>query len=385
MREFAKWVVVALVTAILLMFTTQTAAAAEIVQPSADSAKVTIAKDQVINDDLVAFGGVVNVVGTVNGDVIAMGGTVNIEGSVTGDVNVTGGNVMVSGTVGDDLRVMGGTVTVTGNITDDVMTCGGTISFSEKSTIGGDFLAAGGMIDLGSKVAGKAIINAGSVVVSGSVALTSEINAGTISITKTAKLSKLTYSSQRDLIEQSGAVIAEKDRKPWQGVDPKAGMAAMVVGLMVAKLLAVATWVLFAVIIILVFRKMLKETAEVVEKKFWMSVGVGFMMLLVVPVAALLAMFTIIGIPIAVMALLLWGMAVYVSGIVASFIFGRWLLKMTVKKEPNVWLSFLVGIVLYQIIVNIPVIGPVAFILALVVGLGAPVMLCIGRKQTKKK
>src|SRR5438270_11116190 len=40
---------------------------------------VTVSRNQVINDDLYAFGGTVTIQGQVNGDVVALGGTVTVD------------------------------------------------------------------------------------------------------------------------------------------------------------------------------------------------------------------------------------------------------------------------------------------------------------------
>src|SRR5205085_8909779 len=71
---------------------------------------VTVSRNQIINDDLYAFGGTVTIQGRVNGDVVAMGGTVTVNGPASGDLLVAGGTVSVAGRVGRSGRVAGGPV-----------------------------------------------------------------------------------------------------------------------------------------------------------------------------------------------------------------------------------------------------------------------------------
>jgi hypothetical protein len=58
---------------------------------------VTVGPDEVVNDDLYAFGTNVLVQGIVGGDVIAAGATVSVTGRVTGSVMAAGNSVTVNG------------------------------------------------------------------------------------------------------------------------------------------------------------------------------------------------------------------------------------------------------------------------------------------------
>ncbi len=92
--------------------------------------KVLVGLDEVIDDDLYAFGGEVTINGTVKGDLIAAGGIVKINGIVEGDLLGAGQIISVKGSVEDDVRIAGQLLT-----------------FGDESEVGGDVVAAGFSIE----------------------------------------------------------------------------------------------------------------------------------------------------------------------------------------------------------------------------------------------
>jgi hypothetical protein len=74
---------------------------------------VQVEAGQVVNDDVVAIGGPITMLGTVNGDVVSVGGPVEVSGEVNGDVVSVGGAVHLKAgaRVNGDVAAVGGTVT----------------------------------------------------------------------------------------------------------------------------------------------------------------------------------------------------------------------------------------------------------------------------------
>jgi hypothetical protein len=81
-------------------------------------------------------------------DVAVLGGNVDVFGTVTGDVSVTGGNLHVhdGGWILGDAVVIGGVMTLddNGQVDGDVSTLGGVLKRSDKAVIGGSISSRGG-------------------------------------------------------------------------------------------------------------------------------------------------------------------------------------------------------------------------------------------------
>lgn len=96
----------------------------------------SITVDGIMTGDAVSIGGAsVTVKGEVTGDLVSMGGVVDVSGLVKGDVVSMGGPVAVSGRVGGDISNIGGKVELTGSgqVDGDISALGGTVIKSEKA------------------------------------------------------------------------------------------------------------------------------------------------------------------------------------------------------------------------------------------------------------
>ncbi len=95
---------------LLLLFVCSGPSHAEVRQGN----EVTIAEDEVIDDDLYVFAQKVTVNGTIKGDLIVFAQQININGSVDGDLIAAAQQVLVNGKVSDDARIAGQVLTLQG-------------------------------------------------------------------------------------------------------------------------------------------------------------------------------------------------------------------------------------------------------------------------------
>ena len=101
--------------------------------------QVTIARDQVVEDDLYMTADTMTVLGRVKGDVVASGRIVRIEGTVEGDLIAAGQVVVITGEVLDDVRIAGMTLKLDegARVGDDVIAAGFSFESATDSQVGG--------------------------------------------------------------------------------------------------------------------------------------------------------------------------------------------------------------------------------------------------------
>ena len=140
---------------------------AQIVSPGPAAAKlrtaeqVTIGSDETIPHDLYVSGSQVRHTGRIEGDLVVAGGQVDVDGAVGGDLLVAGGTVRVSGPVGGDVRIAGGQATIAGAVAEDVAFAGGSLVIAPSAHVGGDLLLGAGQADVAGTVTGDVIGSAG--------------------------------------------------------------------------------------------------------------------------------------------------------------------------------------------------------------------------------
>jgi hypothetical protein len=98
--------------------------------------------------------------------------------------------------------------------------------------------------------------------------------------------------------------------------------------------------------------------------------GLGFVVLVATPGAAILAAVSLIGLPLALIVLGLWLAALYLSGILAAAAIGRAVLSGGQRTAPAFARSLLSGLLLLTVAVNLPYVGDVLRVLAVLFGLG---------------
>jgi cytoskeletal protein CcmA (bactofilin family) len=137
--------------------------------------RVVISENEVLGHDLYAFAGTVVVDGTIEGDLVAGAGVVTVNGTVEGDLTVGAGQVFVLGEVHGDVHAGAGDVTVDGTIGEDLLVGSGRLHVRDGGTIGEDLLFAAGAVVLDGDVAGDIAGTAGEYVRNGSVGGTEDV------------------------------------------------------------------------------------------------------------------------------------------------------------------------------------------------------------------
>ena len=132
---------------------------------------VVIRADEVIEEDLYAFGDTVVIEGTVKGDVMASGREVRLSGTVEGDLTGCGQTYIVDGRVGDDLRIAGMTIVLGrgARIGGDFVNAALGLETRDGSWIDGSLLFAGYEAKLEGDVVGDFRADAVAIELDGSI------------------------------------------------------------------------------------------------------------------------------------------------------------------------------------------------------------------------
>lgn len=307
---------------------------------------------ETVNDNLYVAAGNVGVSGTVNGDVLAAGGTVNASGSVSGDVGAAGGQLNISGQVAGDVRAAGGNINVSSAIGGDLMIFGGNVDVSGGS-VGKDANISGGNINfLGS--AQTLSVRGGSVYVNGIISGDVVVTAGQVRLGPNASIAgNFDYYSPTEANIDQGAVVSgttnfhrtEVSRRGQ--IDGSFWLVAMLWWIAKLITLLVAAWIM-----IYFFRKQTDAILDKSMARFWWQTLVGLIVLVVVPVACVIAMMTVVGFLVALVVMLFYITFLVLASIVSVLLFARLWLRYLFKREDyrlNWWIVLISAIVLTAI------------------------------------
>lgn len=305
------------------------------------------------------------------GDLSAAGGTIVVNGAVAADLLAAGGNISIVSDIGDDVRVAGGTIVISGAVGSDLAAAGGQVTATGKR-IGGDVLISGGTVHLAAPVSGSVRISGGSVTIDAPIAGDVEVHAQSLTLGSHAAISgNLSYEAPRKMLLEEGALVkGETTYTPI--VNVREGPAAAVAVFSVWILATLASLIVAALVVFLLFGRYSRAIARDVAARPMRMLGVGFLAIVAIPAAAFVMFLTVVGVPLGVVVL-----AGYVGLLVFSWIIApvvTWALVESwwFKRVPEVrWQTVVYGAFIYLIVGLIPFVGWIVKAAVFLIALGA--------------
>jgi hypothetical protein len=359
----------------------------------------TVNITQPVYEDLYIAAGTVTISAPVYGDLIIAGGTVLINDTVTNDILLVAGSVTFNGFVGDDIRCSGGNMRISKNVTGDVVTAGGNIIIDKGVTIGGliasggnitvdgnlngevkgafgtlilngaiakDIDCRGGKITVNGSIGGKAVLSATDIVIGNNAAFNSSVRYwnknGTPDFKQSLKNGKAIYDASLRL--QTGK---------WYYLG-----AATVIGLLWYLGMAF----LMIMIVQYLFANTFKKAADTVFNSSLKCLGYGFLFFIAVPIAAVIAFITVIGVPIGVLLVFGYITLIILAAVITSVAVAHWFNNRN-NYHWNYWrlLFAAFGIfILLKLLLSVPFIGWLLIILLTCMAFGG-ILLNINWKR----
>jgi hypothetical protein len=327
-------------------------------------------------NDRFAAGNSLQVDKSVAGDLIAAGGSVDVIATVEGDAVLVGGTVAVSKRIGQNFYAAAGRLFINDVVGRNARVTGGQVTFSQVSEVVGNVSAAGGEVTLNGKVKGHVLVAGGRVLIDAIVGGDVEATGGQVELGPNARIAgKLRYASREPLkrdpaAQVQGAVETFAPPGGWpvpENVEHGMGRAGgwiWTIGLM-----------LLAAVLVALLPNFYAGVANSLRAHAGKSLLVGFITLVCVPVAALLFLITIIGVPLGLLTILTYLLLLVVGYVSTGISIGDWALQRAKSdaSQGMLWRIFsaIMGVLVVSLLARIPWLGGWVVLLALLVGLGA--------------
>ncbi|MFA5062155.1 MAG: hypothetical protein WC526_03340 [Patescibacteria group bacterium] len=319
----------------------------------------TLSKNQSINDNLYAAGSNLTIDGNVNGDAFLVGSNISALGTTTKDLYIAGAAINIFGNVGDDLRVAGSMININAPVGGELMVAGAQINIS--SNISKDVYAAGASVNINGNVNGKLTVRGSDVKINGTISKDVDVIAEKLTIGSGAVINgNLIYKAPKPATVEQGATIKGETKYTEQvyKAQPRAKNVT-VAAIAAAWLFKMILSVFAGLILFLIFRKGITGLTVYAVTNFWKELLRGFIIMVVLPVAMIFAAITVLGLPLALIAGLIYTLYFILAHIGAGIILGslvfKWLSRSPEYKVS--WVSAVVGIIMINVIMLIPIIG----------------------------
>jgi anti-sigma factor RsiW/cytoskeletal protein CcmA (bactofilin family) len=347
----------------LLLATTPAASATEF--RKGDS--VSVAKGENIVGDVFLTGNHVRVDGTVDGDVFAFGQQLDVGGHVTGDVFCFAQGTRITGQVDGNIRAFTNNITISGDIGRNVLSFNEVLNLDPNGKVGHSLTVFGQTVTLDGKIGRDVLVFFNQATLSGSIGGSLLGKGQSLTISPTAEIDgKAELEGPKPATVSPEAKLASplQFTKHAPHADHDRG-----VGYYIWRLIWTAAFVLLGLVLYGLFPRFAVDTVGAGEH-YGAAFGLGVLVTFGLPIAAIIACVTIVGLLLGLSTLFLYVIVLLCTGIVVGTIVGQWLLGRTTDYWPLV-ARMALGVLLVRIVTSIPFIGFWAALAVILWGMGA--------------
>jgi len=334
---------------------------------------VTIPNGVVREGDTYAATKTIRVAGRLDGDLVAAAARVIVDGRVDGDLFAAAETVDLRGPVGDSTRVVARTLDVDTVIDGDLVAAVQDLVVTEDAIIQGSVVALGPQVDIDGTVRNGAWVAAREIVIRGTLYGDVNVIADHLDLAPGARITgDLDYRTWTPLSPAAAALVEGTVRYGGPPVDEadESGTAWGVVFWFWQTLAALLTGLL----VVALFRGVVQRLVVSIAEETTLGALLGFATFLVVPVAAVIAMVTLVGFPIGFAGILLFGLALYGAKLPVAVWLGDRLLGYSGRPGASRYAALALGILLLYLLFAIPYVGGLFWLAATWLGLGAIVV-----------
>ena len=333
----------------------------------------TVIKRQPITHDFYAAAEMILISGPASGDVVIAGQRLSLDGPVAEDVIAAGEIITLNGDVGDDIRAAGRLIQINGKVGDHIVAAGETVTLGPQSNVGSWAWLAGHQVEVLGRVGQQLKIAAEEVIIAGEIMGEVEIMAEEVEILSDAVIhGPLTVQSPNPPEIAAGArILGEVNHIPMPEID-YAPVAKLMLLIGVIYMLGL---ILTGIVYFLMFPKFSISTGRQIEQNPLITLGLGFVVLLLTPLVIVLLLSTGVGILLGAVVAAAYIVMVVLGGMTGVIYVSDVTLRRLFNKEAaskGVMVATLIGaFVLLGMVQIIPFIGSLVVLLLIVMGIGA--------------
>ena len=329
--------------------------------------RVTIPADETIDDTLIVMADSILIEGTVTGDLIALGERVTLRGRIDGTLVAVAEELKIGGQVADTVLGLGRNVEFWGAaLGANAYGAGRSVTISADSTVAGSTALASEAVEVHGQIGRDLLALAKGVSLLGSVggdlsAYGERADLGAAARVGGDLTAKLQHTDNLS-VSPDATVEGETDLTTW----PEEPNRYLTLKFYITEALQLLAAFLTGLVLFLLIPGLrearLQRGADVLA-----TAVVGVVALFVVPALALIAILTLIGAPLGIIALLAWLAALYAAGIVTAALLGQRLLNGNGHRDA---IMLLVGLAVVFVLINLPFVGNMMRLLVILLGLG---------------
>lgn len=322
-------------------------------------------------DNYYSTGNHVEITTAMPADVVVAGRTIDIQQPVAGDILAAGWSVTLSGRADDDVRIAGGQVSVNAPIQGDLTLAGRDVTVGAGTQVAGRSWITGQNVRVDGAFEREIQIAGADVRIAGELKKPVTVVSDHLEILPGARiLAPLTYKGTNEMHVANGAVV--NGPVTFERITPSDARRAR--SFPVASSMLFILHLFIAGVLVLLFApKAEQSVVDEMRAHPWKSLLLGFVLLVTTPVAAVLLVVSVLGLPLGVALAGVYAVAIFLGLLGTAFCIGeleaRWLEAGRVRTGGQNALFLLAGVLTLAVLRSM--LGGVVVFASVLFGLGA--------------
>lgn len=337
---------------------------------------IYVPKEEIISGNFYAAGNTITVDGNISGDLIAVAQTITVNGNVEGDIIVAAQNITINGNVDGNIRVAGESISLNGQVTRNVNAFGRNIILGNNNQIGWDIFAMADSLESRGNIEGGLAGSFGHALISGKIGKNINIKMfesgtdGILIISSEATINNgVVYTAKKTAqISEKAAVNGGVEQKVPQTKETNTFAAWLW-----PEIYSIFCALVVGLVLVFIGKNVTLKILKKIDNKPFHALLQGLILMFVLPIIAFLLLFTLIGIPLALIICAWWLIAIYVARIFTAILIGQIILKNIIKNKKNdpklIW-CLILGVIICWLLFAIPYVGWIFCLIAIWFGLG---------------
>lgn len=341
---------------------------------------ITVPKGKVIEKIFWAYGKDVQLNGTFEDDVIVTAQKITVNGAIKGDlIAMSTADIIINGSVEGNVRgAAGKTILINNTIGKNITLIAKHLILAQGGSVEGSIYYIGQNMELKGNIQGEVGGASDAVVIDGEIGEGVRLTTDLLTLGKNAVIDgDLHYDAPQKVTIQDGAVVNGGVFYTFHEVQTHKGVFRNLFTFW--KIVFFFGAIAVGLVLIWLYGSLLHEVNEELIKNPYKCLFYGFLIYVALPSAAIVLVLTIIGVPLSILLMLMWGIGMYIAWIVAGIAAGEYIGSMVSSrtrnnekalKKQSAIMSLVMGMVLIHSLSALPYVGLVVSFLAVIWGMG---------------
>jgi len=343
-----------------------------------------VAQDEIISGNLMAAGESVVVDGVISGDLIVLAKSVTVSGRIEGDVLAVAQNIDISGEVGGNIRVIGDLVNINSHVNRNLNALGSNVNIGEKTRVGWDVLIASiSATRIKGSIQGSLNVYSQKIFIASKIGKNVKVKTHgqnqSLIVAKEAVINgDLNYSSKNPAEIANAASISGQINYQEIKEKKESSFSSWAWN----RLFSILSIILIGLVLLFLTPNYLKTLNNTLKNNSGKMVLIGAGLLLIIPPLSIILLFTIIGMPLALILMSLWLSGIFLAKTLIAVALGETIIKDLFKKQTShIFWSLILGAFILSLIFSLPFVGWFIRLVAISFGLGSLLLHVINKPK----